>query len=119
MEMRTLTITVQPDWKTALRAAGKAAQAETYQGETLNFESPDVFLGRLTALRWSLVRQIMSTGEVSIRELARRAGRDVRRVHDDVQVLADLGLVERTASGGVRCPFADIHVDMHLRRRAG
>ncbi|MHB8202025.1 MAG: HVO_A0114 family putative DNA-binding protein, partial [Acidithiobacillus sp.] len=84
MEMRTLTITVQPDWKAALRAAGKTAQAETYQGETLNFESPDVFLGRLTALRWSLVRQIMSAGEVSIRELARRVGRDVRRVHDDV-----------------------------------
>ncbi|WP_163056196.1 hypothetical protein [Acidithiobacillus ferrooxidans] len=116
MEMRTLTITVQPDWKSALRAAGKAAQAETYQGETLNFESPDVFLGRLTALRWSLLRQIMSAGEVSIRELARRVGRDVRRVHDDVLVLAELGLIERTASGGVRCPFADIHVDMHLRR---
>ena len=81
MEMRTLTITVQPDWKAALRAAGKTTQAETYQGEPLNFESPDVFLGRLTALRWSLVRQIMSAGEVSIRELARRVGRDVRRVH--------------------------------------
>ena len=116
MEMRTLTITVQPDWKAALRAAGKAAQAETYQGETLNFESPDVFLGRLTALRWSLVRQIMSAGEVSIRELARRVGRDVRRVHDDVRVLAELGLIERTASGGVRCPFTDIHLDMHLRK---
>ncbi|MHB1321376.1 MAG: HVO_A0114 family putative DNA-binding protein [Acidithiobacillus ferrivorans] len=116
MEMRTLTITVQPDWKAALRAAGKAAQAETYQGETLNFESPDVFLGRLTALRWSLVRQIMSAGEISIRELARRVGRDVRRVHDDVLVLAELGLIERTTSGGVSCPFADIHVDMHLRK---
>ncbi len=116
MEMRTLTITVQPDWKAALRAAGKAAQAETYQGETLNFESPDAFLGRLTALRWSLARQIMRAGEVSIRELARRVGRDVRRVHDDVLVLAELGLIERTNSGGVRCPFADIHVDMHLRK---
>ncbi len=66
MEKRTLTITVQQDWKVALRAAGKAAQVETYQGETLNFESLDVFLGRLTALRWSLVHQIMSEGEVSI-----------------------------------------------------
>ena len=116
MEKRTLTITVQQDWKVALRAAGKAAQVETYQGETLNFESLDVFLGRLTALRWSLVRQIMSAGEVSIRELARRVGRDVRRVHDDVLVLAELGLIERTTSGGVRCPFTDIHLDMHLRK---
>ena len=116
MEKRTLTITVQPDWKAVLRAAGGAGQAETYQGETLNFESPDVFLSRLTALRWSLVRQIMSAGEMSIRGLARRVGRDVRRVHDDVLVLAELGLIERTANGGVRCPFADIHLDMHLRK---
>ena len=31
-----------------------------------------------------------------MRELARRAGRDVKRVHEDVQVLTELGLVERT-----------------------
>ena len=70
----------------------------------------------MTTSMVSLVRQIMSAGEVSIRELARRAGRDVRRVHDDVRVLAELGLIERTTSGGVRCPFTDIHLDMHLRK---
>jgi hypothetical protein len=26
--------------------------------------------------------------------------------------------VERTASGGLLCPYADIHVDMHLSTRA-
>ncbi|MDR7928766.1 hypothetical protein RIE95_17535 [Acidithiobacillus thiooxidans] len=117
MEARTLTITVQqPDWQAALRSAGKAAQSETYQGETLNFESADVFLGRLAALRWSLLRQIMRLGDVSIRELARQIGRDVRRIHDDVVVLTELGLIERTASGGVLCPFVDIHVDLHFRK---
>ena len=116
MEKRALTITVQPDWKEALRAAGKAAQAGTYHGETLNFESPEVFLGRLTALRWALVRKLIGAGEMPVRELARRAGRDMRRVHDDVVVLAELGLIERTVGGGVFCPFDDIHVDMHLRR---
>lgn len=99
MEARTLTITVQPDWQAALRSAGKAAQSETYQGETLNFESADVFLGRLTALRWSLLRQIMRLGEVPIRELARQIDRDVRRVHDDVVVLTELGLIERQPVG--------------------
>jgi hypothetical protein len=38
MENRTLTITLQADWKNALRAAAQAAQAPSYQGETLNFE---------------------------------------------------------------------------------
>lgn len=116
MEKRTLTITVQPDWKAGLRAAGCAAQAETYQGETLNFESPDVFLGRLTALRWALVGKLIGAGEMSVRELTRRSGRDMHRVHDDVVVLTELGLIERTAKGGVFCPFDDIHVDLHLRQ---
>ena len=60
MENRTLTITVQADWKNALRAAAQSAHAPSYQGETLNFE--------------------------------------------------------RTASGGVYCPFSDIHVDLHSRQ---
>lgn len=118
MERRTLTITVQPDWRGALRAAGRLAVAEHYQGETLNFESPGDFLGRLTGRRWALVQALLGAGEVPVRELARRVGRDVKRVHEDVAILAELGLVERSARGGVLCPFADIHVDMHIRQTA-
>jgi predicted transcriptional regulator len=40
--------------------------------------------------------------------------RDVRRVHDDVEALAELGLFERTESGGVVCPFDAVHIDMRL-----
>ena len=51
---------------------------------------------------------------MSVRELARRVARDVRRVHDDVEVLAELGLIERTDSGGVVCPFESAHIQMRL-----
>ncbi|MEJ2632446.1 MAG: transcriptional regulator [Acidihalobacter sp.] len=115
MEKRTLTITLDPDWRELLRATARAAEAEHYQGERLNFEAPEAFFGRLTERRWALVRTLQGAGTLSVRELARRVGRDVRRVHEDVGVLAELGLIERTDRGGVYCPFADIHVDMHLR----
>ncbi|MBE0547200.1 MAG: hypothetical protein IH627_05950, partial [Rubrivivax sp.] len=105
MTDRTLTITLQPDWRAALRAAGRRAQAASYQGEVLNFESPGAFFGRLTERRWALVHALQGQGELAVRELARRVGRDVKRVHEDVQALADLGLVERSAVGGVVCPF--------------
>jgi len=72
---RRLTITMTPDWRAALRQAGKAGQADRYQGETLNFESPGAFFGRLT----------------------------------------ELGLVERDDAGGVLCPYADVHIDMHVQ----
>lgn len=112
---RTLTITMTSDWRTALRRVAKSAQADSYQGETLNFESPGAFFGRLTERRWALVTALQGQGAMAVRELARRAGRDVKRVHEDVQVLAELGLVERDDAGGVLCPFADVHIDMHVQ----
>lgn len=115
MEKRTLRITVDPDWRGALRAAGAATKSESYQGETLNFETPGAFFGRLSERRWALVQALMGAGAMSVRELARRVGRDVKRVHEDVSVLADLGVVERTESGGVVCPFAGIQVEMRLQ----
>ena len=115
MTERYLTITIQPDWKGALRAVAQAAQNETYQGEVLNFESPGHFFGQLSEKRWELVRAAQGKGELSVRELARMVGRDVKRVHEDVVILAGLGLLERTHAGGVICPYTTMHIDMYLK----
>ena len=119
MEKRTLTISLQPDWQSGLRKAARTAfEATAYQGEALNFDSPAAFFSRLTERRWAIVHVLQGAGEVPVRELARRLGRDVRRVHDDAAELIALGLLERSERGGLICPFADIHVDMHLRLAA-
>lgn len=82
---RTLTITLSPDRRAALRQAGKAVQADSDQGETLNFKSPGAFFGRLTQGRRTLVTALQGQGAMAVRERARRAGRDVKRVHEDLQ----------------------------------
>lgn len=114
MTKRTLMITLNSDWRGALRVAGKRTAARSYQGEVLNFESAGSFFSKLTERRWTLVHTLQGKGPMAVRELARRVARDVRRVHDDVEVLAELGLVERTDSGGVVCPFDAVHIDMKL-----
>jgi predicted transcriptional regulator len=114
MRQRHLTITLQPDWRAALRQAGTRAKARGYQGEVLNFESPGAIFSRLSERRWALVRALQGQGEIATRELARRVGRDVKRVHEDVQVLTELGMVERGAGGGVACPFDEVHIDMRM-----
>ena len=114
MTRRKLTITMNSDWRNALRATGKHANARGYQGEVLNFESAGIFFGKLTERRWALVHALQGQGPMSVRDLARRVARDIRRVHDDVEVLATLGLVERTERGGVECPFDSVHIDMRL-----
>lgn len=119
MNTRVLTITLRPDWRAALRDAGKKATATTYQGETLNFETPGAFFGQLTEKRWAIVHALQEDGGiVGVRELARRLQRDVKRVHEDAGELVRLGLIERTETGALRCPFADIHIDMHVAAAA-
>lgn len=115
MTDRYLTITLQPDWKGALRAMAKAAKADEYQGEALNFESPGHFFGQLSEKRWEIVRAAQGKGELSVRELARSVGRDVKRVHEDVVILTELGMLERTEGGGVICPYSSMHIDMYLK----
>ncbi len=119
MEERRLTITIDADWQSALRSSARAAfTANTYQGEKLNFESPEAFFSRLTSRRWALLNALQGAGEVPVRELARRLKRDVKRVHEDAAELVNLGLIERTERGGLICPYADIHMDMHMCRAA-
>ena len=82
----------------------------------LNFESPGHFFGQLTEKRLALVRTAQGKGELSVRELARLlVERDDKRVHEDVVVLADLGLLVRTESGGAVCPYSAMHIDMVLK----
>ncbi|MDP1748425.1 MAG: hypothetical protein Q8L22_03125 [Reyranella sp.] len=117
MKKRTLTIRLMPDWRSGLRAAARKSQAKTYQGEELGLETPAVFFGRLTERRWALISMLQGKGAMSIRELARRVERDVKRVHEDVSVLTELGLFE-CDEGGIACPFARIHVDFELAATA-
>lgn len=117
---RTLTITLSADWRAGLNRAAAAMQrgldSGDYRGEVLNFEAPGDLFGQLTERRWKLVRLLQQAGEpLGVREVARRADRGVRRVHDDLMGLLDLGLIERTEDGLLVCPFSDIHVDMHIR----
>lgn len=119
---RTLKITLSAEWQDQLRSAGKriAAALATgrYQGEHLNFASPAVLFGKLSDNRWQLVRLLQREGPLGVRQLARLAERDVRRVHDDVKVLLELGMIERQGQGRqmrLVCPYADIHIDMHMR----
>jgi predicted transcriptional regulator len=119
VEERTLTITIDANWQGMLRTAAHAAfAAGSYQGETLNFETPGAFFSRLTSRRWALLNALIGAGEVPVREMARRLKRDVKRVHEDATELVELGLIERTERGGLICPYADIHMDMHMRRVA-
>ena len=116
---RTLNVSIGSEDRSAIKARlSRAFATGDYQGEFLSFATPELFFSKLTDKRWKIVNALQGAGEVGVRELARRVGRDVRRVHDDAAALVELGFIEKTERGALRCPYADIHVEMHLRRAA-
>jgi hypothetical protein len=52
------------------------------------------------------------------RALARVLKRDVKRVHEDVSVLMERGLIARTAAGKVHVPYDVIHAEFAMRAAA-
>jgi predicted transcriptional regulator len=69
----------------------------------------------LTAKRWELLKVLSGAGPVSIREAARRVGRDVKAVHRDVTALLNAGVLNRTADGSVEFPFQVVKVEFVLQ----
>lgn len=81
----------------------------------ISFETPELLWKVLTARRWELLKSLCGVGPVSIREAARRVGRDVKTVHGDVTALLDAGVLDRTATGAIEFPYEAVKVEFFLQ----
>jgi predicted transcriptional regulator len=81
----------------------------------ISFASPELLWKVLTARRWQILRALCGAGPVSIREAARRVGRDVKAVHGDVTALLDAGVLDRAPGGRVVFPYEAVKVEFVLR----
>jgi predicted transcriptional regulator len=109
--MTTVTICVSSIEDSQRRMA--EAFSGVPQEARIAFASFDLLWQVLTAKRWHILKAMAGQGELSMREVARRAGRDVKAVHGDIQALLNAGVVNRGRSGVV-FPFDSIHVDVLL-----
>jgi predicted transcriptional regulator len=71
----------------------------------VNFQNPSDLRALLTDRRVELLRSIMTERPDSIRQLADRLDRDIKTVHDDLQILADYDIVHFKQAGRAKCPF--------------
>ncbi len=85
------------------------------QGAHIGFESEEQLWKTLTLKRWQILKAMTGIGEMTIREVARQVGRDVKAVHGDVTALLLCGLLDKTDSGQVIFPYDAVHVDFMLR----
>jgi predicted transcriptional regulator len=113
--VRTVTLDVRaPDESMAdfvrVWNRGKAGGSARF-----SFATPGLLWQVLTAKRWELLRALCGAGPVSIREAARRVGRDVKAVHGDVTALLNAGVLYRAEGGGIEFPFEAVKVEFMLR----
>jgi predicted transcriptional regulator len=83
-------------------AAWKAAEAgdAVASSSRISFVDWAALCAVLTPKRYELIRHLRQQSEPSIRALSRSLGRDVKRVHQDVVALEELGLIERDPETG-------------------
>jgi predicted transcriptional regulator len=114
--MNTITLSVASA-EDVRRRARAAFQGEA-QGAHISFASAELLWKVLTAKRWELLKALTGQGGMTIREAARRVGRDVKAVHGDIHALLDAGLLDRTEQGLVIFPYDAVRVDFTLTRAA-
>jgi len=111
--MRTVTLEVSTREKTNQRFL-RAFEGEA-QGTFISFESPELLFKVLAGKRWDLLKVMTGAGPMTIREAARRLGRDVKAVHGDVHALLNAGILQKTDKGQIEFPFDVVHVDFMLK----
>ena len=110
----TITVDSTESFKRRVRAAFSAKQ----QPQRISFESFDLLWKVLAPNRMALVQTLTGAGPVSVREAARRVGRDVRAVHSDVHVLLRAGVLRKDEEGRIEFPYTGVQVDFMLKAAA-
>ncbi len=110
--MNTVTLSVESIANVAKRA--KQALQGKPQGAYISFASLELLWKILAPNRMAIVNILTGSEPLALREIARRANRDVKAVHTDVQMLLKSGMLSKTESGQIYFGFDSIHVDFLL-----
>ena len=120
----TLRITSKPFEKHKESTLDRAERWE--QGEdvphVVNFQDASRLQRVLTPRRLELVESLMHAPAESIRDLADRLDRDVRQVHDDLQILTEYRIVHYREEGGAKqphVPYDTVKIEVELSKSLG
>ena len=113
--MKTVTLDVRSpsDAMADFSLAWKTGKPQ--RSARISFATPELLWKVLTEKRWELLKALCGAGPVSIREAARRVGRDVKAVHGDVTALLNAGVLGRTEDGQIVFPFEAVKVEFLLQ----
>ena len=112
--MTVLTIDVAT-LSDSLADAVLAMDTGTARKPRYSFSSPTTLMRTLGGKRYELIQCLSGAGPVTIREAARRAERDVKAVHSDVQALLACGVLDKTDDGKIVFAYDAVNVNFMLK----
>ncbi len=112
--MKILTLDVRSPSEAMADFTRAWTSGEPRERARISFASPELLWQVLTAKRWELLKVLCGAGSISIREAARRIGRDVKAVHGDVTALLATGVLDRAEDGGIQFSFEAVKVEFLL-----
>ena len=113
--MNTVILEVRSLKETLANAARAMKSGRAEREARISFATPELLWEVLTAKRWELLKVLCGAGPLSIREAARRIGRDVKAVHGDITALLEAGVLTRASDGRIEFPFDAVKVEFLLR----
>ena len=113
--MKTVTLDVQTPADSMADFVRAWKTGNPQESARISFATPELLWRVLTQKRWELLKALCGAGPVSIREAARRVGRDVKAVHGDVTALLNAGVLNRTDDGRIVFPFEAVKVEFLLQ----
>ena len=113
--MKTVTLDVRTPREVSADFVRTWKSRKANRNARISFAGPELLWKVLTAKRWELIKAMAGQGPLTLRESARRVGRDVKAVHGDTHALLAAGILRKTADGKIEFPYDAVHVDFVLR----
>ena len=113
--MKTVTLDVRSPSEAMADFTQAWKTGKSQRSARISFATPELLWKVLTEKRWQLLKALCGAGPVSIREAARRVGRDVKAVHGDVTALLNAGVLDHTEDGQIVFPFEAVKVEFLLQ----
>jgi predicted transcriptional regulator len=112
--MSTVVVSVKPLEQSRTELQEQLRSGKVDPVPRINFVSWELFHRVLAPNRMAIVQAMTSAGPLSIREVARRVGRDFKGVHSDVAALLGSGLLEKTSEGEVIFRHSKIRFEFEM-----
>ena len=113
--MKTVILDVRPPEQAMMEIGAALRAGKAQKNARISFATPELLWKVLTAKRWELLKSLCGAGPVTMREAARRVGRDVKAVHTDATALLLAGVLDRTPDGRIEFPYEAVKVEFLLQ----